>query len=190
MTWPNRPDLSAGARLKAEKTDAFLDQIEQMHTLDVIGGSLVKARTTDSATRASTTSFASDTVLTYSSVPAGTYLFEAHPRWLAGGNTPDIKLALAMPTGGTILGSTFLSQSTTATTAVGSLDQGSNAGATASGVSIGGRGATTVELHGISSGVMVLPNAGTVALQWAPVTSDVATLKVDAGSWMRLTRIA
>jgi hypothetical protein len=185
-----RPDLSAGARFTAEKADDFLDDIEQMHTLDMIGGSLIKARTTDSATRNNTTTFASDTVLTYSNVPAGTYLVEASPRWIASGNTPDIKLALAMPTGGTILGSTFLSQATTATTAVGSLDQGSNAGATASGVSIGGRGATTVELHGFVSGVMVLPNAGTVALQWAPVTSDAATLKVDAGSWMRLTRLS
>jgi hypothetical protein len=176
--------------MQSLENEIILDQIEDVHTLDVIGASLIKARTTDSSTITADTTFTDDTILTFSDVPAGTYLAEAHPRWIASGNTPDIKVAFTMPSGGTILGASFLSQATTATTAVGSLDQGANAGATASGVSLGGRGATTIELHGIISGVMVLTTSGTVALQWAQNTSDAATLKVDAGSWMRLTRIS
>lgn len=190
MTWPGRPNRAAGRRIRAEDEDSIGDQIEQMHTLTVIGGSLTKIRTSDSATRASTTTFASDGVLTFSSVPAGTYLFEVHIRWTAGGTNPDIKIAYSMPSGGEVRGATFRAQGTGASAGAGSVDTGSNNIAIGSGGSLGGRGSISGALHGDSSGCMVLTTAGTVALQWAPNSSDAQTLKLDAGSWMRLTRIS
>jgi hypothetical protein len=182
--------IPAGSRLLAEDLLPWSTAINDTHTLSLLGGSVVKLRTTDSATRSLTTTFASDTVLTYAGVPAGTYLVECDLRWTATGANPDIKIAFVMPSGGTVIGSTFRAQPTTATGAVGTIDTGFNAGPVGSGSSLGGRGSFAGALSGNSSGAMVLTNSGTVALQWAPNTSDAATLRLDAGSWMRLTRIA
>jgi hypothetical protein len=184
--------IPVGSPLLAEDLAEWEAAIDNTHTLSVVGGSLVKARTTNSSTVASTTALASDAVLTYAGVPAGTFLAEVHPRWTSsgGGTTADFKAAFAMPTGGLIYGATFMAMATGTTTFSGDPDMGSTGGTTASGTSIGARGSVGGSIHGRISGVMVLPNSGTVAFQWGPNTSTAETLRLDLGSWMRLTRLA
>lgn len=181
--------IPAGSRLLAEDLLPWSTAINDMHTLNTVGASLVKARTSNASSIANDATLNDDTVLTFTSVPIGTYHCEYGLNWTSNGTSADIQIGWTMPSGGVIRGSTFFAQPTTATASVGNFDTGYNNVDLGSGSAIASRGAIGGVMAGFGYGLIILTTAGTVTLSWAQATSNANTLFIAAGSWMRLTRL-
>lgn len=173
--------VTAGSRLLAEDLTPFAS---------TLNASVTKVRSTNASPIASDATLNDDDVLTFSSVPIGSYHCEWGLNWTSNGTSADIRVGFTLPSGGLIRGSTFFAQTTSATASTGDLDTGYNNIDISGGTSIGSRGAISGVLAGFGYGLIILTTAGTVTLSWAQGTSNANTLFIAAGSWMRLTRVA
>lgn len=153
-----------------------------------------KVTTTD---RSSTTTLADDPDLTTLLDANATYKVEFHLHYAATppAGTGQFKTAWTVPASATGnrtahgMAST-VSDSSSAPTGGGAGDGRSGVHGFATAVTYGDRASTTNQCFALEEGVVVTTNAGTLAIQWAQVTSSATVTRLSAGSFLRVKRLA
>lgn len=151
-----------------------------------IGQVLAAYRSTDSTPRTNNTMTADDQLVIAGCVANAVYIFEGWVNWSCASAVPDIKFDFTGPTGATMPARNFMAQTTTASTAIGSVDTG--VGTTLGGDDV--RGTINGQLSGLYNGTLFMSStAGSFTLNWAQNTTDANGVTLKQGSWIKLTRI-
>lgn len=160
----------------AATKNAIRDQLEKMGS-DVTR--IVKALDTD---RDTTTTLAADPELTTTIAADGIYIFEAVLTVLSGSSTPDFKWNWVEPDGDYVFSSLSCNINSASETVIGHT---SGAAAPSSGLT------GNIPRFFIAKGLIRAGGTGgTFELQWAQNISNGVAVTVQAGSYMKLTKIA
>jgi hypothetical protein len=149
-------------------------------------GAILYAYKSAQTSRASTTTLANDPGLFLALEASATYIVDGYVVYsnaLAAGSA-DIKVAFAVPAGVSASQVTMYGTSGVVTADLVTYDLTANSGTRDS----PGNGATAMAFQPKAS--CVTTTAGNVTLQWAQNTSASTATIVQAGSWLRATRVA
>lgn len=148
--------------------------------------SVYTAYKTSGTTRTSTTTLAADPDLTIASLPIGVYILDGFLAYDAS-TAADLALSWNLPTGATIVwGGDGMGGTTSSGTAA---VMNRVLFVAAAGPSLGGIGVGSGS-YALPKGLLTITTAGAVTLKWAQNTSDATNTTLQAGSFIRFTKIA
>lgn len=149
-----------------------------------IGASALLAYKVGATNRASTTTPAADPELAFATVPVGSYLVEGAIR-ATGNSTGQIKIGLT----GTAVFSGGIAWGASAS-APNAIVDSSNPTAIRDNIPLQSNGTPTNGTMITPLGYLLVTTAGSLAVQWAQQNSEALLTSLQAGSWLRLTKIA